>query len=80
MVVATPGWGPMSTIEANFKTPCNRLCALRPVSGLCVGCGRSVEEIAGWIGFDDKERAAIMARLPARLAAMTGARIVPRMA
>ena len=80
MVVATPGRGPMSTIEADVKTPCNRGCALHPVSGLCMGCGRSVDETAGWIGFDDKERAAIMARLPTRLAAMTGASIVPTMA
>jgi predicted Fe-S protein YdhL (DUF1289 family) len=45
-----------------------------------MGCGRSVEEIAGWLGFDDNERPAIMARLPARLMAITGASIVPRMA
>jgi|HubBroStandDraft_4_1064222.scaffolds.fasta_scaffold105058_2 predicted Fe-S protein YdhL (DUF1289 family) len=70
----------MSTIEADVKTPCNRTCALHPVSGLCVGCGRSVVEIAGWIGFNDKERAAIMARLPTRLAAVTGASVVPAMA
>ncbi|MGA8610267.1 MAG: DUF1289 domain-containing protein [Xanthobacteraceae bacterium] len=70
----------MSTIEADVKTPCNCVCALHPASGLCMGCGRSVDEIAGWIGFDDNERAAIMARLPVRLAAMTGRKIVPTMA
>jgi uncharacterized protein len=70
----------MSTIEADVNTPCNRVCALHPVSGLCMGCGRSVAEIAGWIGFDDKERLAIMARLPMRLAAMAGANINPTMA
>jgi predicted Fe-S protein YdhL (DUF1289 family) len=76
MVVATPGRGPMSAIETAVKTPCNCICALHPVSGLCMGCGRSVEEIAGWLGFDDNERAAIMARLMA----IPGASIVPRMA
>ncbi len=80
MVVATPGRGPMSTIESDVTTPCNRICALHQASGLCMGCGRSVGEIAGWLGFDDNERAAIMARLPARLTAMTGAGIVPRIA
>ena len=80
MVVATSGRGPMSTIEADVKTPCNRVCALHPGSGLCMGCGRSVEEIAGWIGFDDDERAAIMARLPGRLAAMTRANFIPAVA
>jgi uncharacterized protein len=80
IVVATPGLGPMSTIEADVKTPCNSVCALHPVAGLCMGCGRSVDEIAGWIAFDDKERAAIMARLPLRLAAMIGAHGIQAMA
>jgi predicted Fe-S protein YdhL (DUF1289 family) len=80
MVVATPGRGPMSTIEADVKTPCNHVCALHPISGLCVGCGRSAKEIAGWIGFDDRERTAIMGQLPARLAAMASANIVLTMA
>jgi uncharacterized protein len=70
----------MSTIEADVKTPCNRVCALHPVAGLCMGCGRSVEEIAGWIGFDERERAEIMMRLPMRLAAMTVPNINPTMA
>jgi uncharacterized protein len=80
MVAATPGRGPMSTIEVDVTTPCNRVCALHPVSGLCLGCGRSVAEIAGWLGFDDEERAAIMVRLPVRLAAMTGTNVNPTMA
>ena len=70
----------MSTIEADIKTPCNRVCALHPVWGLCMGCGRSLEEIAGWGSFEDKKRAAIMVRLPTRLAAMVDANINPTMA
>jgi uncharacterized protein len=80
MVDPTPGRGPMSTIEADVKTPCNRICALHPVSGVRMGCGRSVAEIAGWLGFDHKKREAIMARLPMRFAAMTGANINSTMA
>jgi uncharacterized protein len=80
MVVATPGRGPMSTIEADIKTPCNRVCVLHPVSGLFMGCGRSLEEIAGWTTFDDKQRAAIMMRLPVRLVTMSGANINPTLA
>jgi uncharacterized protein len=80
MVVATLGRGPMSAIEVNIETPCNRVCTLHPISGLCTGCGRSLEEIAGWVGFDDKEREAIMMRLPRRLAAMTAANINPTLA
>ena len=35
-------------------------------SGLCLGCLRTLAEIAGWTGYADDERAAIMAALPAR--------------
>lgn len=70
----------MSTIEFDIETPCNRVCTLHPISGLSSGCGRSLDEVAGWIGFDHKERAAIMTRLPTRLAAMNGANINPTLA
>lgn len=36
-------------------------------SGLCLGCGRTLAEIAGWSRLTDERRAAIMAELPARL-------------
>jgi uncharacterized protein len=70
----------MNAIEIDIKTPCNRVCTLHPVSGLCMGCGRSVDEIAAWAGFDDKQRAAIMTLLPMRVAAMSAANINPTMA
>ena len=35
-------------------------------SSLCLGCYRTLSEIAGWSGLTDEERAAIMAELPER--------------
>ncbi|WAP71123.1 DUF1289 domain-containing protein [Jiella pelagia] len=32
-------------------------------SGLCLGCGRTLEEIAGWAAFSAETRRSIMARL-----------------
>ncbi|WP_244500106.1 DUF1289 domain-containing protein [Methyloceanibacter superfactus] len=32
-----------------METPCINICLLDDKSGLCVGCGRSGEEIAGWV-------------------------------
>jgi predicted Fe-S protein YdhL (DUF1289 family) len=55
---------------ADIETPCNKVCAIDPAFGLCVGCGRSAAEIGGWIGFTPDERRAIMASLPQRLALM----------
>jgi len=54
---------------ADIKSPCNKICAVDPASGLCVGCGRTLAEIEGWIRFSTEERARIMAELPRRLAA-----------
>jgi predicted Fe-S protein YdhL (DUF1289 family) len=53
-----------------IETPCNKVCTVDPACALCVGCGRSTAEIAGWIGFTADERRRIMADLPRRLAAM----------
>jgi len=37
-----------------------------PQRGLCMGCGRTLEEIARWAQMSDAERERIMAQLPAR--------------
>ena len=55
---------------ADIESPCNKVCAVDPISALCIGCGRNLAEIAGWIGFDADERARIMAELPVRLATL----------
>jgi uncharacterized protein len=39
-----------------------------PLSGLCVGCYRTLDEIAGWIDFDSEAKRALVAALPARRA------------
>lgn len=55
-----------------LSTPCIRICTLDAASGLCIGCGRSVAEIGGWLRFGEAERLAIMALLPERLARIEG--------
>ena len=52
---------------ADIKSPCSKICVIDPASALCIGCGRSLDEIAGWIRFTNAERDRIMAELPARL-------------
>lgn len=51
-----------------METPCIRLCQIDPRTGWCEGCGRTLDEIAGWSRFDDRDRRTIMAGLAARLA------------
>jgi predicted Fe-S protein YdhL (DUF1289 family) len=50
-----------------LETPCVNVCLLDDETGLCVGCGRTIQEIAGWAALSDAERRAIMATLPARM-------------
>ena len=42
-------------------------------TGLCIGCGRSLDEIAGWLTLSSAQREAIMQALPARLVALAQA-------
>jgi predicted Fe-S protein YdhL (DUF1289 family) len=57
-----------------IPTPCRKICIVDPPSGLCVGCGRTLDEIARWITLTDAERAHIMAELPRRTEERLGAR------
>ncbi|MCR6643767.1 MAG: DUF1289 domain-containing protein [Terricaulis sp.] len=51
-----------------ISTPCRTVCAVEGQSGLCIGCGRTLREIAAWSSYDEARRLEIMAELPARLA------------
>ena len=55
---------------ALIDTPCEKICIVDAASGLCRGCGRSLDEITRWTAYSDAERARIMAELPPRLTAM----------
>jgi len=49
-------------------SPCNDVCRMHEPTGWCEGCGRTIEEIAGWGSLDDAGRRRIWALLPARQA------------
>jgi uncharacterized protein len=51
---------------APIKTPCIKVCVVDGESGLCLGCYRTLPEVAGWARFTDAERERLMAELPAR--------------
>ena len=42
-------------------TPCVSICKI--LDGQCIGCGRTLEEIAKWRSYSDEERLDIMKRL-----------------
>ena len=49
-----------------IASPCVNVCIIDGESGLCLGCHRSLAEVAAWTGLSAAERAEIMAGLPAR--------------
>jgi len=48
------------------KTPCVQVCAIDAQSGLCLGCFRSMAEIAGWTRLTDAQRDGVLGDLPGR--------------
>jgi predicted Fe-S protein YdhL (DUF1289 family) len=54
------------TQPAPLRSPCISVCAIDARTGYCLGCRRTLKEIAGWTGFNDRERDAILAQLPGR--------------
>jgi uncharacterized protein len=50
-----------------ISSPCIQVCVINPASGICAGCGRTLDEIARWGGMSEVQRLDIMRGLPARL-------------
>ncbi|ATE65087.1 DUF1289 domain-containing protein [Rhizorhabdus dicambivorans] len=47
-------------------SPCTNICSIDPATGYCIGCLRTVEEIAGWGSSDDDGKRAVLERLKRR--------------
>ncbi|MBW7056003.1 DUF1289 domain-containing protein [Paracoccus bogoriensis] len=57
------------TAQAAPTSPCIRLCRIDETSGLCIGCLRSLDEIARWAAMTIDQQQAVLDALPARKAA-----------
>ena len=49
-----------------MSSPCIKVCQMDPVRGVCIGCCRTLDEIARWGGMSEQERGAIMETLAER--------------
>ncbi len=58
---------------SDVASPCVSVCKMDPSRDLCEGCFRTLDEIAHWGLYDDDEKRAVIASLPARRAAASGA-------
>lgn len=53
---------------ASMESPCVRICVMDPVSGLCRGCARTLDEIVAWGTMTPDRRRTIMRELDQRMA------------
>jgi predicted Fe-S protein YdhL (DUF1289 family) len=51
----------------SIETPCIAVCMIDPKTSLCLGCGRTLPEIARWHRMESAERLAVMAQLGPRM-------------
>ncbi len=52
------------------ESPCIQVCVLDRLTGHCIGCGRTGEEIGAWSLLPEAAQRRLLALLPARLAAL----------
>ena len=51
---------------AEVGSPCTSVCTIDAETGLCVGCYRTLDEIAGWIDLPAEQKRALLATLLVR--------------
>jgi len=54
--------GAMTTVPS----PCNSICTIDAKLGVCIGCYRTLDEIATWMRLSDDRKREIVRALPAR--------------
>ncbi|GAB1378633.1 DUF1289 domain-containing protein [Pararhodobacter sp.] len=53
-------------MRKELDSPCVKICVIHPKAGICAGCFRTLDEIAGWSAMSPENRAEILAQLPDR--------------
>jgi predicted Fe-S protein YdhL (DUF1289 family) len=56
-----------------IESPCVNICTLDARTRTCLGCGRTIDEIARWGTMLPADRRHVMSELPARMAALKSA-------
>jgi len=56
-------------------SPCKKICVMHPGARICIGCFRTIDEIAQWGRLDAEARKTIMAELDSREALLPKKRV-----
>jgi hypothetical protein len=49
-----------------MTSPCIKVCQMDPARGVCIGCCRSLDEIARWSTMSEQEQLQVTQQLPER--------------
>lgn len=58
--------------EQTIASPCIGVCSMDDLSGLCMGCFRTIEEIRNWWDLDETSKQAIIAQASERESSVFG--------
>ena len=56
----------LATASAEVASPCISVCVMDAAGEICIGCFRTLDEIAAWSVLDAAAKRAVVAALPAR--------------
>lgn len=59
-------------------SPCTGVCRMDPVTGWCLGCCRTIDEIVAWSSLDDAARRRVWIELKPRRAAAVATTTAPK--
>lgn len=53
-------------LSGEVPSPCVNVCQMHLEKGYCVGCLRTIDEIAYWLDMPDEEKREVLARIEQR--------------
>ncbi len=56
----------MSLPPVHIPSPCKNVCQIDAGSGLCLGCSRTLREIADWLEMTPQQKLAVLERVAQR--------------
>ena len=49
-----------------IDSPCTDICTTDLESDLCIGCGRTTQEIENWVSYTDSEKRQVLVKIKKR--------------
>lgn len=60
--------GSRAAADGDVRSPCNSICTLDASKQFCIGCYRTLDEIACWSQLSDEQKRDVVGALPSRRA------------